>query len=309
MQLISKLYSLIGKDQETKPASRKNSILDPVFLDKLVDANVGQHCLKILIVILKHPIFTSKRHSLTREELDVCQKVIGELSANNCQMVKQMCELVASKDCEPKLQKIFTFLRDKIYQLSPDNFKFIEEQIDINQLSQKEQIGPEKSQDTKKLKQHQVKKRQSKLMAKMKQTGNKFLTQKLATHQVEEEKEESKEDVHQCSLCQELLTQETFAQNPFGNFVYVQSTKLYYYSMKQTIRGQQQAFQNQQNAFQAQEEEKQSSSFGFKATIFEEEKKSSLISEELGNKRMQSLYFADKYLEKSEPQISSESIN
>ena len=63
----------------------------------------------------------------------------------------------------------------------------------------------------------------------MKQKGNQFLVEKHA-----EKKEESKEvnEIQQCTFCQEALDIEGFSQDPHGNFIYTQTSKLLMYSIK-----------------------------------------------------------------------------
>lgn len=38
---------------------------------------------------------------------------------------------------------------------------------------------------------------------------------------------------------------ETFKENPYGNFVYISSSKLLYYTIKQTLKRQQNSFLNE----------------------------------------------------------------
>ena len=80
-----------------------------------------------------------------------------------------------------------------------------------------------------------IKKRQSKLMAKMKKKANKFLDQKQVNTKSTADKTldttNSKEETHSCAFCQEELHSENFISHPYGNFIYCQSTKLLYYSM------------------------------------------------------------------------------
>jgi hypothetical protein len=91
-------------------------------------------------------------------------------------------------------------------------------------------------------------------MAKMKNKAAQFLDKKTES-KVEEP--ESNIELHQCSFCQEELKQETFLEHPYGKFVFVQTSKLLYYSMTQTLQSMSNAFANESYKFSASKQEEE----------------------------------------------------
>lgn len=74
-----------------------------------------------------------------------------------------------------------------------------------------------------------MKKKTSKLFAKMKSKGKNFLDNKATTASLEPEKEVAREH---CAFCQEELDPSDFLKNPYGNFAHIQSTNLLYHAMQ-----------------------------------------------------------------------------
>ena len=90
-------------------------------------------------------------------------------------------------------------------------------------------------------KKEKLKKRQNKLLQKMKSKGSKYLKEK----KTETQEVESSPDCHQCAFCTEELRQEDFTKHPFGNFAYCSNSKLMYHSIEQTLKCQERAFKNE----------------------------------------------------------------
>lgn len=75
----------------------------------------------------------------------------------------------------------------------------------------------------------------SRLMKKMKSNASKFLESREDNEPVtpaeSKTSEVIEEEIH-CAFCTEALSKETFKQNPYGNFAFIQSTKLLHHSME-----------------------------------------------------------------------------
>ena len=139
------------------------------------------------------------------------------------------------------MAKIIDFILNSIYALDPlrleafdPNFASTNPQapagLNTDIISNK--ADKNEAQDKK----EKMKKRQNKLLEKMKNKGKKMLqNSKIATSISTKEAEVSQE--FQCAFCQEFLSKENFVSSPFGNFTYCQSSKLYYHAAKRTEEG------------------------------------------------------------------------
>ena len=165
-------------------------------------------------------------------------------------MVEYRGELTSDED--KKTHKLLSYLLEKIYKMDPTNLKFVgqvlglvqgdeghsqegwnnQEDLEAGAASKKakkdaEAIDP-------KLKKAQTKKKQSKLLKRMKNNAQKFLDQKEEDTNVTNKDMNAsvivEEDI-QCAFCQEQLSKDNFKENPYGNFAFIQSTKLLCHSI------------------------------------------------------------------------------
>lgn len=81
-----------------------------------------------------------------------------------------------------------------------------------------------------------VKKKKNKLLAKMKKAGSKYVGNSQIAAEIPQNKEESKQEESMiCAFCTKEMTKCSFIENPFGNFGYVQKSKLVFHASQQTV--------------------------------------------------------------------------
>ena len=94
-------------------------------------------------------------------------------------------------------------------------------------------------------KKDKLNKKKNKLLQKMKSKGSKLLEKGNENKKLKTEEDEGpKEEELNCAFCQEELKKSTFVKNPFGNFAFIQKSRLLYYTIEQTIDSQRKAFNN-----------------------------------------------------------------
>lgn len=73
-----------------------------------------------------------------------------------------------------------------------------------------------------------------------------MLAKVAAGHETEAGKMDAEDEAHveNCAFCQEELRQDTFFEQPFGNFAYVAPNTLLYHATQQTLHSQRRALKN-----------------------------------------------------------------
>ena len=150
---------------------------DEQALYKFVDVNLANHCLKVLVLILQ-----AKKKDMSYIRKHVTKEILSMLTE-----YKNECE-------DTKLKDILAFILSNFEESSSSLA------VQVGSSMQSDQQIPQSTAPAED-KKDKLKKRQNKLMKKMKTKGSKYLQDKKTTDEPEPASQES--DYHQCAFCQE----------------------------------------------------------------------------------------------------------